>query len=821
MSDLRETKSLVAKLMAEENLDVQHGKYDTAMFDLKNRKLLLPVYKWMNGPVYDLMCSHEVGHARYTPEDGWHQTPSDRGPGYKSFVNVVEDARIEKKIKRKFPGAGKQMVEGYDKLLKEDFFGVRGMDLNELKLIDRINLYTKCGTALDIEFSDEEREYVEMVERTETFAEVLDVVEKLWNYSKDHESDTDQHEDFEDSFNNQYGDESNDPSERLEGNDDSMEMNSDDNGESPDSNNPSCEGEEENESDQTQDGPGQKNDGESSENNSSSNSIQDESEEEKKEGKDSEQIQTGPKGGFGTPDRGITDASNVEPFSYTDQEWESNQGDLLAESANSPDYLYLNEPDFNLNQYIVNYKEMIAHIEEQSSSDHGIYNGKDTDGWGASGEASNLLNDLWKNFRTKHSKVINYLAKEFEMKKAAGQHARAMTAKTGIIDSGNLFKYRYSEDIFKKMTVLPDGKNHGLLLFIDWSGSMSNCISETVEQCLVLAAFCEKVQISFEVYMFSDAYGRRNRQHTNINYREDYNSEKYIKERIANPKKGDIFPGDFHLLNILSSRMNKREFQKGAKYFLGLGTSIGNRYGWGAFGPQLKCPHSFGLGGTPLDDSIILTPSIVSEFKKSTGAEIVNAVYLTDGESRATHAMIDFGDKWVDTGDDYRDSRLNQNYGNYFVNGYHPIAARRRYSYGGNHRAFIKCRNGKTFDLGASQTEDLLKYVKASTGINVLGIFLAPRRWWKQRGFWDFDNNDWQKYSESFKKGSVGVENAHGYDERYFINIDKMRGIEDTNLDGLAEDATKGQIKTAFKKMVGNRLSNRVILNSMIDKIAA
>ena len=76
------------------------------------------------------------------------------------------------------------MIEGYDKLLKEDFFGVRGMDLNELKLIDRINLYTKCGTALDIEFSDEEREYVEMVERTERFAEVLDVVEKLWNYSK-------------------------------------------------------------------------------------------------------------------------------------------------------------------------------------------------------------------------------------------------------------------------------------------------------------------------------------------------------------------------------------------------------------------------------------------------------------------------------------------------------------------------------------------------------------------------------------------------------------------------------------------------------------
>ena len=65
---------------------------------------------------------------------------------------------------------------------------------------------------------------------------------------------------------------------------------------------------------------------------------------------------------------------------------------------------------------IVDYKEMITHIEEQTQADHGVYNAKDSDGWGASGEASRLLNDLWKNFRTKHSKVINYLAKEFEMK---------------------------------------------------------------------------------------------------------------------------------------------------------------------------------------------------------------------------------------------------------------------------------------------------------------------------------------------------------------------------------------------------------------------
>ena len=157
MSDLRETKSMVAKLMAEENLDVQHGNYQTAMFDLKNRTLLLPVYKWMDGPVYDLMCSHEVGHARYTPEDGWHQAPCDRGKGYRSFINIVEDARIEKKIKRKFPGAGKQMIQGYGKLLQENFFGIHGHDIDTLPLIDKINLHTKLGSALNIQFSEEER----------------------------------------------------------------------------------------------------------------------------------------------------------------------------------------------------------------------------------------------------------------------------------------------------------------------------------------------------------------------------------------------------------------------------------------------------------------------------------------------------------------------------------------------------------------------------------------------------------------------------------------------------------------------------------------
>ena len=63
--------------------------------------------------------------------------------------------------------------------------------------------------------------------------------------------------------------------------------------------------------------------------------------------------------------------------------------------------------------------------------------------------------------------------KEFECRKAADSYARASTARTGVLDTSNLHTYKFNEDLFKKVTVLPDGKNHGLVFVLDWSGSMS------------------------------------------------------------------------------------------------------------------------------------------------------------------------------------------------------------------------------------------------------------------------------------------------------------------------------------------------------------
>ena len=198
-TNLVEQKSLLAKLMAAENITVQHKKIPTAAFDVKNRVLYLPILKWKPGSaVYDLFCAHEVGHALWTPEEGWHSSISEKGKGFKSFLNVVEDARIEKKIKRKFAGARKSMIDGYGDLMNNDFFGLRkmGVNPNDLGLIDRINLYTKAGTDYGIEFSDEEREWVEKIMRTETFEDVVKLTDELYEYCKENESETD----------NSYGD---------------------------------------------------------------------------------------------------------------------------------------------------------------------------------------------------------------------------------------------------------------------------------------------------------------------------------------------------------------------------------------------------------------------------------------------------------------------------------------------------------------------------------------------------------------------------------------------------------------------------------------
>ena len=111
-----EIKSQLAKLLATEDLIVENRNVETAQFDVERRILTLPMWKRASNDVYDMLVGHEVGHALYTPND-W----SFEGKIPKQFVNVTEDARIEKLMKRRYPGISKTFYRGYKELSEEKF----------------------------------------------------------------------------------------------------------------------------------------------------------------------------------------------------------------------------------------------------------------------------------------------------------------------------------------------------------------------------------------------------------------------------------------------------------------------------------------------------------------------------------------------------------------------------------------------------------------------------------------------------------------------------------------------------------------------------
>ena len=60
--------------------------------------------------------------------------------------------------------------------------------------------------------------------------------------------------------------------------------------------------------------------------------------------------------------------------------------------------------------------------------------------------------------------------------------------------------------LFRKVTTLADGKNHGLVFMLDWSGSMQYTLLDTCKQMFNLLWFCKKVGIPFDVYAFTNEW---------------------------------------------------------------------------------------------------------------------------------------------------------------------------------------------------------------------------------------------------------------------------------------------------------------------------
>ena len=577
-----ESKSQLAKLMATENITVQHAKVQTAYFDLKNRTLVCPIWKDMGGDTYDLLLGHEVGHATETPTQGWHDAVCEKGKGYKHFLNVIEDARIEKKIKRRYPGLKKSFKTAYEKFNDQDFFGIKGRDVSELYFIDRLNLHFKSlFTTAGLDFTPEEQNLVDEVYACESWEDVVAVTDKVWSYSKQEQKEKNEQEELKalrEDFENGDGD-YDDESEDGEG----------DSGE-------------DSETDTT--GQGDE-DGEESEDGKPKNVKDGDGDEDDIDGETSS-----------LPNRFKESYNNEDysPVSETDESFRQREAELLSKESKS--YAYLNVP-----------KPILNNIITPAAKVHSMIYNHVTDKFGKEILTSN---DSLIEFKKKNERYISLLSKEFEMRKAAKSFAKTKISTGGDLDMGKIYKYQLDDSIFRKLTKTPKGKSHGLVILLDKSGSMSNNMAGSIEQVLILTYFCRKVNIPFVVYGFGDSIGAKQVETGELGYVD-------VPLCFENNEK-DLMLDYVFLREYLNSRMSGSEFTQAVKNLLYIKKLY--EYDSNQYALRGGLPTSESLSATPFNETVFAVKPIVDSFRKNNNLDLVNIVFIQDGDADTTNRFV-------------------------------------------------------------------------------------------------------------------------------------------------------------------------------------
>jgi len=711
MAVKHEIKSQLAKLLATEDLIVENKKVETAQFDVHSRVLTLPIWEKASNNVYDSLVAHEVGHALYTPDRNWFkeiQIPPQ-------FVNVVEDARIEKLMKRRYAGLAKTFYNGYNELHDQDFFQVNDEDISILNLADRANLYFKVGSFLPVAFSSTEKSIINLINDCETFDDTLSAAETLYNFCKQElERQKEEINDQEDGISlgedtgmdslgtdwDDYDTDSGDiANSNLENNDDY-----------------DCE--------------------------SSSNA------------------------GILGDDLDVKTASAFE--------------DSIKDLVEQRDYrpnIYIELPKVNLKNIIIENKRIHDLLNESFSEQQLEWNDKEyVPSFGLYDEVDNKFGQ----FKKSAQREVNYLVKEFECKKSASAYARATTARTGVLDTAKLHTYRFNEDLFKKISVVPDGKNHGLVFVLDWSGSMAHVMLDTIKQLYNLLWFCKKVNIPFEVYAFTNEFPP---------------SEGTLHQCAYSKKVGLAFIEEtFSLMNLFTSKVKSKQLDEQMKNIFRLAYAFNHEPHY------YNVPIGVGLSGTPLNEALICLHQILPQFKKENKIQKVQCVVLTDGEGAPLRYSKEFRRHWED----------NPFMGSSYI----------------HDRCII--RNRKTgytyscYGLGhwADVTDLIIKDLRQTfSDMNFIGIRILGSRDAGPfvRRYSGYEDGKYEKIMKVWKKEKAFSIKNSGYHSYFGLSSSNLGNDDEFEVD---EDATKAQIKRAFTKSLKSKKMNKRILGEFMELVA-
>ena len=686
----------LAKLLATENISIDRSNVKTASFDVKNRVLTLPTWKNMTDNIETMLIGHEVGHALYTFPEMLEETKDT--PSLHSYINVIEDVRIEKLMKRKFPGLRKDFTAGYRELNERDFFGLGQMNIEALRLIDKINVYFKVGLSAGVKFNTEEKTFLVRAEKTESPKDVIQLAKDIYEYSLEKQKEKDaEHEE-----------------EELDQLDDIFEE-------------------------------------EDEEDDSYADDMVDSDEEQ-----DELESEVPSFAGNDTDDFD----KDVQPITQRMLD------EKLASSADTnKKYVYW---DMNLNykhDMIIGHKKILSDLDKTNI---------------LTAEGSFDVND-YDQFMVDNNKVVNYLVKEFEMKKSAQAYKRSYISKAGSLDMKKLWGYKLNDDIFRKITIVPEGKNHGMIFLLDWSGSMYEYLKDTVKQLIALTSFCRRVQIPFQVLAFTDSLSS-----DIYNLYESENKSRY-EEMNACDSLNKVYPDEqrFRLLEFLSSTMSNSDYNKMTKYLLCNQIVYSDR-------------SSYGLGGTPLNQALQYMVKYVPEFISKNNIEKTTFVTLTDGDAG--------GNIHIRTSEYTAEGRVDIE--NLLRD---PITK-------------------KDFDItniGSDQTQMWLKVIKARYNVNIVGFHITKNN---RRNLWDTIriNRTWDKAYNSDDEISLMKKSfrEHGFysfgntvrDESFVIPTSALK-INNEELE-VEEGLSTHQIYRRFSKSLKTKKTSRVLLDKLINVIA-
>ena len=695
-----------ARLLATEAIRVVHKKdAETASFDIKDRVLTLPLWTGMSREVYDMLIGHEVAHALFTDasideETGCIKACVDIDPdnpdGPKGVLNVVEDARIERLIKAKYPGIKRDFVVGYRWLWDQEIFPIEEMGgLSNACLVDRLNLHFKLGILgiINVPFTAEEQIWVERMENTQTFEDVVEVARDLYEKIK------------------------------VEG---------------------------------------------------------------------SQQGQNGLGAGEGSGEGDGSGSVRVRSQEMMDQNI-SDKFDNTNKYTNDPTYTTI--PTCNIEKMLVTAETIDEWINDDT---FGIYAASDHNACRretarARAESRAKFDQWFAN----EQRTVNYMVKQFDMKKAADQHKRTMITKSGRLDTVKMINHRWSEDIFAKNHIVRDGKNHGFIIVLDWSGSMNQTLVETAKQAMVLAMFCQKAGIPFELQAFSDRIFSPDMRITGyLHNGEELNDTPFdLRERYTYEGGLDNDHNSIQYLQMLQfvrSGVSRRDFiEQLANLFFaaeiasysGKESGITDLAGF-YMSNGLK---NLELNGTPLNEALVFCHTYLPQFIRKHGVQVMNTVVLTDGDAN-----------WGGVGSTIYNPKTRQTYGD------------------------------APGEKDLQPTNLLVKSLRDQTGTNVIGIYLSTPRttyggWTSEverysDDYWTIRDQQGKKVKKDLAKNGFLIADgpkATNYTEAYVIN-----SMLDTEQDLVLDDNNHAALKRSFLKGMAAKSMSRPLINRFVDKVA-